>query len=56
MADELNDYKKRAIPILTRENSKRWFMRMKTFLTSEDLFHYVETEPQLDGLAGTPAG
>ncbi|KAL8762169.1 MAG: hypothetical protein Q9194_007598, partial [Teloschistes cf. exilis] len=56
MADELNDYKKRAIPILTRENSERWFMRMKTFLISEDLFHYVETEPQLVGLAGTPAG
>ncbi|KAL8643087.1 MAG: hypothetical protein Q9228_000267 [Teloschistes exilis] len=29
---------------------------MKTFLTSEDLFHYVEIEPQLDGLAGTPVG
>ena len=53
MAD--NDFvdafaKKRPVPILTHENSERWFNMMERFLTSEDLFQWIDTET-----AGTPS-
>ncbi len=38
--------KRRPIPVLTRENCEKWFVRMKRWLTGENLWHVIEAPIQ----------